>query len=93
MEPEPAPLLAFPQTPEDRLRLALRKLETALSAQAHAVAEFRQNLAALRDATGGLATQVHSYQETLGRTAEKVQHAHAAARTLEKTAGKLASMA
>lgn len=93
MESEATPLLAFPQTPEDRLRLALRRLETALAAQASAVAEFRQNLATLRDATGGLATQVHNYQETLGRTAEQVQHAHAAARTLERTADKLASMA
>lgn len=93
MEPEATALLTFPQTPEDRLRLALRRLEAALADQASAVAEFRANLSTLREAAGGLALQVNRYQETLGHTAEKVRHANATARKLEKTAGKLASLA
>ena len=55
MDTEAAPLLTFPQTPQDRLRLALRRLETALATQAGAIAQFRENLAALKDATSGLA--------------------------------------
>ncbi|WBV41461.1 hypothetical protein [Pseudoroseomonas cervicalis] len=87
-----ASILAFPGQPQDRLRLALRKLETALAEQAEAVALFRSNLQELKSATNGLAHQVHRYHDTLGETAVKVRHAHDAARALERTAEKMAAL-
>lgn len=93
MEPEAATPLPFPQSPEDRLRLALRRLEAALAEQAAAVAGFRAGLASLREATGGLSIQVSRYHEALGETAEKLRHAHGAARALERTAEALAARA
>ncbi|MCQ4160253.1 hypothetical protein NON00_09970 [Roseomonas sp. GC11] len=89
---QPAPVLHFPQLPEDRLRLALRKLETALAQQAAAVAEFRSNLQTLRDATSSLSVQVNRYHDTLGQTAQKAREAHDKARELERTAEKMAAL-
>lgn len=89
---QPSTLLVFPQVPEDRLRLALRRLEAALAEQAEAVAEFRNNLGALKEATSGLAVQVHRYNDTLDRTASKVQYAQQAARRLERTADRMVAM-
>jgi ABC-type transporter Mla subunit MlaD len=93
MSSDAKPTLVFPQTPEDRLRLALRRLQTALSQQSDAVATFRESLVALRQATGNLSDQVHSYQDTLGQTADKVRDAHDVARRLERSAETLASVA
>jgi ABC-type transporter Mla subunit MlaD len=86
-------LLAFPQQPEDRLRLALRRLEAALAEQAEAVAEFRSNLGALKEATSGLATQVNRYNDTLGQAAVQANHAHQAALRLERTADRMVAIA
>ncbi|MDJ0391568.1 hypothetical protein QMO56_26035 [Roseomonas sp. E05] len=88
-----AALLAFPQNPEDRLRLALRRLDAALSEQAAAVAQFRANLSDLRTAVGGLAGQVQNYRAALDDTASKVQHTHQAALELERTADRMATLA
>ena len=85
-------LLVFPQNPEDRLRLALRRLDSALAEQSQAVAEFRANLAALKSATASLSDQLHGYHRALGDTAQKVRQAHAAARQLEQTADKMAAL-
>lgn len=86
-------LLAFPQSPEDRLRLALRRLDAALSNQAAAVADFRANLSDLREAVCGLGGQVHRYRSTLDETAAKVGRTHQAALELERTADKMAALA
>jgi len=88
-----AELLAFPQSPEDRLRLALRRLDTALAQQATAVAGFRANLSDLRQAVGGLAGQVQRYRTALDDTAAKVERTREAALELERTADKMAALA
>ncbi|MXP63378.1 hypothetical protein E0493_08435 [Roseomonas sp. M0104] len=88
-----AALFAFPQNPEDRLRLALRRLDAALSEQADAVARFRGSLSDLRTAVGGLAGQVQNYRATLDETAAKVRHTHEAALELGRTADRMATLA
>ena len=40
-EAKAAEIVAFPQRPQDRLRIALHKLDEALRAQARATADFR----------------------------------------------------
>lgn len=82
-----ADILPFVQPPEDRLRAALRNLESALAEQKLAFTEFRANLAALGGAVAGLETSVQDYAETLAATAEDVRAANAAARRLEASAG------
>ncbi|HWL81500.1 MAG TPA: hypothetical protein VNR89_11135 [Roseomonas sp.] len=88
-----AALLAFPQNPEDRLRLALRRLDTALAEQAAAVAQFRTSLSDLRTAVGGLAGQVQNYRGALNDTAAKLRHTHETALELERTADRMATLA
>ncbi|HWX51309.1 MAG TPA: hypothetical protein VNZ61_24945 [Roseomonas sp.] len=88
-----AELLAFPQSPEDRLRLALRRLDTALAQQAAAVAGFRASLSDLRQAVGGLAGQVQRYRTALDDTAAKVERTREVALELERTADKVAALA
>jgi hypothetical protein len=74
-----AHLIAFPQKPEDRLRVALRSLEAALDEQAEAVRTFRASLAELADAVGGLETGLGEYAELLGGLATDSAAAHAVA--------------
>ncbi len=81
-----ADILTFPARPEDRLRAALRSLESALEDQESALAEFRGNLTLLDRAVSGLDASVQDYRATLARTADDVAGATAAARRLERTA-------
>jgi ABC-type phosphate transport system auxiliary subunit len=79
-------ILPFPQTSPDRLRLAMRRLQDAVAAQANAMQAFRAELGALRQATQGLEGSLDRYRSALtGVTVELVQ-AKAAARSLEQTA-------
>ena len=79
-------VLAFPQRPDDRLRLALRRLEAALGAQRDAVAGWRAELATLGSAVAGLREGALRYQASLSATAADLARARAAARALEATA-------
>lgn len=81
-----ADILPFPQKPEDRLRAALRLLDTALTEQKLAFTEFRSNLAALGSAVSGLEGSVQNYRGTLAGTARDVAASQVAARRLEATA-------
>jgi len=92
MEPSAA-LLQFPQQPEDRLRLALRRLEEALTEQARTVKQFRGTLGQLRQTTDGLAAQLHGYQAALDGTAGKLQQANETARELERKADHMGTLA
>lgn len=74
-----AAIIAFPQKPEDRLRVALRDLEAALDEQAMAFQEFRMNLAVLGGAVGGLERSLESYRGTLDALADDSADAHAMA--------------
>lgn len=81
-----AQILAFPRKPEDRLRAALRSLETALAEQKAAFGELRTNLATLGGAVSGLETSVRDYRGALAGTARELERAGASARRLEATA-------
>ena len=71
-----ADVITFPNKPEDRLRVALRELETALTDQALAFQEFRLNMAVLGTAVGGLERSLESYRGTLDAVALDVAEAH-----------------
>lgn len=81
-----AEIIHFPARPEDRLRAALRALDTALDDQQAALSEFRGNLSLLGGAVRGLDASLRDYRATLARTADDVAGAGAAARRLERTA-------
>ncbi len=80
-------ILAFPQTPDARLRTALRRLDAAIAEQAAAIAAWRADLAALKAATEGLGTSVTQFQARLADCAEATTEAaeahHRLARTME----------
>ncbi|GGG29327.1 hypothetical protein GCM10010964_16470 [Caldovatus sediminis] len=86
-------LLAFPSRPEDRLRLALRRLEAALAAQGDAFAEWRAALAALDGAVTGLHEGALRYQASLAATAADLDRARAAAQALDATAEAMRALA
>lgn len=86
---QPAAIIAFPQKPEDRLRVALRDLEAALDEQAMAFQEFRVNLAVLGGAVGGLERSLEGYRGTLDALATDSANAHAVAMQAVQRAEKL----
>jgi septal ring factor EnvC (AmiA/AmiB activator) len=75
-------VIAFPQTPEARLRVALRQLDAALAEQRDAVAAFRRELSALGTAVGDLGESASAYAHQLSATAEDTLRARAAAQQL-----------
>ena len=81
-----AELLPFPSRPEDRLRRALRKLETALTEQGVAIAGFRADLSALSTAVVGLDRSMTDYRGKLGEAATAAGRAQEEARKLEARA-------
>ncbi len=82
-------VLSFPQAPQDRLRLALRRLQDALDAQAEAVREFRTQIGALRQAATVLDISLGNYQSALTDVKVELVHAKAAVRSLEHTASRM----
>lgn len=83
----PAPgVLAFPLRDDDRLRLALRRLEAAFEEQSYAFAEWRAALATLDGAMVGLREGVLRYQAGLAATSAELDRAREAARALDATA-------
>lgn len=50
---------------QDRLRLALAKLDAALAYQSHAVAEWRQSMAELQNSVGTLGSSMQRYRDQL----------------------------
>jgi chromosome segregation ATPase len=85
-------VLAFPRNDQDRLRLALRRLEDALLEQAGAVQEFRARLGELRQATTGLDSSLGVYRTALSGTATELRRAHHAASELKDTAARLEAL-
>jgi hypothetical protein len=86
MTDETASLLAFPAREDDRLRLALRGLVTALEAQCAAVAALRGELSELASSMQGLDTSLTTYRTELGSTAATLREVGDGARLLEQTA-------
>ena len=79
-------LIRFPARDDDRLRLALRRLEHALEAQARAMAGFRSSMGELSSAVGGLEAGVNTYRQALSDVGEQVDRTRQAALTLEDRA-------
>ncbi|MBX9700818.1 MAG: hypothetical protein K2X74_15380 [Acetobacteraceae bacterium] len=79
-------IITFPDRPEDRLRLALRRLDDALAEQRAAVGAWRAELGGLAEATAqldGSLTEFHG----------QLRHLAAAAREVDDEAGRLSRTA
>jgi len=88
--PDPsAPVTAFPQRPEDRLRLALRRLDAAIGEQSAATAALRTAVGDLSDTMSRLGQSVNGYRDALHTTQGEVDRAMAAARRLQETADRM----
>jgi len=83
-------IAAFPLRPEDRLRLALRRLEEALGDQSDAVAGLRAAIGDLSGTMARLGESVAGYRGALDSTAREIERALATARTLHDTADRMA---
>ena len=86
----PAIVSAFPSRPEDRLRLALRRLDEALGEQSQAVAGLKAAIGDLSGTMAKLGDSVAGYRGALDSTATEIERALAAARTLQATADRMA---
>jgi chromosome segregation ATPase len=84
-----AEVVAFPQKPQDRLRIALLKLDDALRAQARATADFRAAMGDLKSRVGGMQAGVQSYRDALDRTASEIDRAVKKAKELQETAQRM----
>jgi hypothetical protein len=82
----PPPPLAFPDTPERRLRRAMRQLEEALEQQREAVAAFRGQVGALRGAVAGLDARTRCFRTVLDDAAVQADRARSTAAELAATA-------
>jgi chromosome segregation ATPase len=80
----------FPQRPEDRLRLALRRLDEAVAEQSEATAGLRAAIGDLSRTMNRLGQSVAGYRSALDSTAAEIERALAASRTLQATAGRMA---
>jgi len=85
-------ILDFPGRPEDRLRIALRRLDEALDAQRAALGAWRGELDELAAATDGLEGSLASFRDGLDTLAVAVRDADAEARRLERTAATMEAM-
>ncbi|MEO3473842.1 hypothetical protein AAFN86_18385 [Roseomonas sp. CAU 1739] len=82
----PASVARFPQRPEDRLRLALRRLDEAIGEQSVATAGLRDAIGDLSRTMSRLGESVAGYRGALDTTASEIERALTAARRLEMTA-------
>ena len=93
--PDPAPttqptLAVFPMRPEDRLRLALRRLDAAVAEQCQAAAGLRAAIGDLSGTMARLGDGVAPYRMALDSTAAEIERALASSRTLQATADRMA---
>ena len=89
-EAKAAEIVAFPQRPQDRLRIALHKLDEALRAQARATSDFRSAMGELKTKVGGMQSGVLAYRDALDRTAAEIDRAVKKAKELQETARRMA---
>jgi len=85
-----AVLAHFPQRPEDRLRLALRRLDDAIAEQSDATAGLRAAIGDLSRTMTRLGQSVTGYRSALDSTASEIERALTSARTLHATAERMA---
>ena len=88
--PTAAGIAIFPQRPEDRLRLALRRLDEAIADQSDATAGLRAAIGDLSSTMARLGQSVSGYRSALDSTAAEIERALAASRTLQATAERMA---
>lgn len=79
-------ITAFPLRAEDRLRLALRRLEEAIGAQSQATAGLRSAIGDLSETMARLGENVAGYRGALDGAAAEIERALAATRALQATA-------
>lgn len=89
----PAPTIPYPDTPERRLRRALRQLDAALAEQREAVGAFREQLRVLKGSVEGLGARMGGLQASLGEAAAEAEAARVASLELAATADALALVA
>ncbi|WP_170979177.1 hypothetical protein [Roseomonas sp. HF4] len=82
-------IAVFPTRPEDRLRLALRRLDEAIGEQSDAVAGLREAIGDLSGTMARLGASVVGYRGALDSTALEIERALASARTLHATADRM----
>jgi septal ring factor EnvC (AmiA/AmiB activator) len=85
-----AAITFFPQRPEDRLRLALRRLNEAVAEQSDATAGLRAAIGDLASTMARLGHSVSGYRGALDSTAAEIERALASSRTLQATADRMA---
>lgn len=85
----PTSLALFPRRPEDRLRLALRRLEEALGEQSLAAKGLREAIGDLSGTMARLGQGVAGYRAALDIAAGEIERALASAQTLEATADRM----
>jgi uncharacterized coiled-coil protein SlyX len=90
--PEPE-LIAFPDTPERRLRRALAALDVALAEQRSAIAEFRSQLGDLQGSVVQLDGSARALRGALAGAAEDAARAQATARELVANADRFERVA
>ncbi|MCA3275856.1 MAG: hypothetical protein ING09_04820 [Roseomonas sp.] len=88
-EAKAAEIVAFPQRPQDRLRIALHKLDEALRAQARATSDFRSAMGELKTKVGGMQDGMVAYRDALDRTATQIDRAVKKAKELQDTARRM----
>jgi chromosome segregation ATPase len=88
-EAKAAEVFAFPQRPQDRLRIALHKLDEALRAQARAASDFRSTMGELKSKVGGMQDGMVAYRDALDRTATEIDRAVKKAKELQETAQRM----
>lgn len=84
-----AAVTPFPQRPEDRLRLALRRLDEAVAQQSDATAGLKAAIGDLSRTMTRLGSSVTGYRSALDSTAAEIERALAASRTLKATADRM----
>jgi uncharacterized protein YukE len=84
-----AEVIPFPVTPMRRLESALQNLVKAQEEQRRAVQAFQDSVAQLRTQTTLLRESVRDFDEELRQLGQEARRVHAAALTLEHTAGRL----
>ena len=85
----PASVAPFPRRPEDRLRLALRRLDEAIGEQSVATAGLRDAIGDLSRTMSRLGESVTGFRGALDGTASEIERALSAARRLETTAARM----
>ncbi|GGI99776.1 hypothetical protein GCM10011320_03210 [Neoroseomonas lacus] len=79
----------FPQRPEDRLRLALRRLDEAIGEQSMAAAGLRDAIGDLSRTMSRLGESVAGFRGALDNAAGEIEQALAASRRLQATADRM----